>query len=227
MSKLYIVPTPIGNLSDITIRAIEVLKQSDLILAEDTRKSSILLKHYSINSPMQSFHKFNEHKTVKKIAERIKAGTIMSLISDAGTPSISDPGYLLVKECVTIGIDIDCLPGATSLIPALVNSGFASDRFYFEGFLPHKKGRQKIISELSEQSRTMIFFESPHRLLKTLKQFTEFFGEGRNVSVSREITKVYEETRRGTLLEVISYYNDKTIKGEIVIVVEGKKNKKS
>ena len=227
MSKLYIVPTPIGNLSDITFRAIEVLKQSDLILAEDTRKSSILLKHYSIDSPMQSYHKFNEHKTVKKIAERIKGGCIMALISDAGTPSISDPGYLLVKECVSLGVDIECLPGATSLIPALVNSGLASDRFYFEGFLPHKKGRQKIIRELSEQSRTMVFFESPHRLLKSLTQFAEFFGENRFATVSRELTKVYEETRRGTLSELILYFSEKTIKGEIVIVVEGNKKKNS
>ncbi len=223
MSKLYIVPTPIGNLSDITFRSIEILKQSDLILAEDTRKSFILLKHYDIETPMLSFHKFNEHKTVKKYAQRIRQGDITSLISDAGTPAISDPGYLLVKECLVLKIPIECLPGPTSFIPALVNSGFSSEKFCFEGFLPHKKGRQKRLKELSNESRTIIFFESPHRLIKSLNQFKEFFGEDRRISVSRELTKIYEETIRGTISEIIEHYSEKTIKGEIVIVLEGKK----
>jgi 16S rRNA (cytidine1402-2'-O)-methyltransferase len=223
MNKLYIVPTPIGNLEDFSFRAIKILKESDLILAEDTRKSSILLKHYDIDSPKQAHHKFNEHRSVKNIVEKIKKGGIISLISDAGTPGISDPGYLLVRECISNGIDVECLPGPTSFIPALVNSGFPSDRFCFEGFLPHKKGRQKRLKELSEEGRTMIFFESPHRLVKAMEQFLEFFGDERNISVSRELTKVYEETRRGTIRELIDHYSGKKVKGEIVIVVEGKR----
>jgi len=223
MCKLFVVPTPIGNLEDFSFRAIEVLKQSDLILAEDTRKSSILLNHYKIETPKQSHHKFNEHKTVSNIIKRIKKGETISLISDAGTPGISDPGFLLVRECIANDIEIDCLPGPSSFIPALVNSGLPSDKFCFEGFLPQKKGRQKRLSELSEESRTMIFFESPHRLLKALQQFADFYGETRKVSVSRELTKIHEETKRGTIREVIDYYADKKIKGEIVIVLEGKK----
>jgi len=222
MSKLYIVPTPIGNLSDITYRSIEILKQSDLILAEDTRKSLILLKHYDIETAMLSYHKFNEHKTVKKFAQRIMQGDVTSLISDAGTPAISDPGYLLVQECLVLKIPVECLPGPTSFIPALVNSGLSSDKFCFEGFLPHKKGRQKRLTELSNEDRTIIFFESPHRLIKSLNQFKEFFGD-RRISVSRELTKIYEETNRGTISEIIQHYSDKAIKGEIVIVLEGKK----
>lgn len=223
MNKLFIVPTPIGNLEDFSFRAVEILKKSDLILTEDTRKSSILLKNYNIDTPKLAYHKFNEHKTVSNIVDRIKKGKIISVISDAGTPGISDPGFLLVRECISTGIDIECLPGPTSFIPALINSGFPSDRFCFEGFLPHKKGRQKRLKELSDESRTMIFFESPHRLVKSLEQFTEFFGETRNISVSRELTKIYEETKRGTIRELIDYYSSKKVKGEIVIVVQGRR----
>jgi len=226
MSKLYIVPTPIGNLSDMTFRAVEVLKNVAVILAEDTRTSGILLKHYEITTPMQSHHKFNEHKTAEAIAQRILGGESIALISDAGTPSISDPGYLLVKACAEKNVDIECLPGATAFVPALVNSALPSDRFCFEGFLPQKKGRHKKLQELATESRTMIFYESPFRLIKCLQQFAEFFGGDRKASVSRELSKFYEENQRGTLLELIKHFSEKTIKGEIVIVVEGKSQKK-
>ncbi len=226
MSKLYIVPTPIGNLSDMTFRAVEVLKNVAVILAEDTRTSGILLKHYEITTPMQSHHKFNEHKTAEAITQRILGGESIALISDAGTPSISDPGYLLVKACAEKNVDIECLPGATAFVPALVNSALPSDRFCFEGFLPQKKGRHKKLQELATESRTMIFYESPFRLIKCLQQFAEFFGGDRKASVSRELSKFYEENQRGTLLELIKHFSEKTIKGEIVIVVEGKSQKK-
>lgn len=223
MGKLYLVPTPIGNLKDITFRAIEVLNEVDLILAEDTRTSGKLLKHYKITTPMQSHHKYNEHKTVEGLVGRIQRGETMALISDAGTPSISDPGYLLTHACVEAGIEVDCLPGATAFVPALVNSGLPNDKFVFEGYLPVKKGRQKRLKLLSEESRTLIFYESPHRLLKTLGQFVEYFGEDRPVSVSREISKIHEETIRGTVSYVLNYYETNPPKGEIVIIVAGEK----
>lgn len=223
MGKLYLVPTPIGNLKDITFRAIEVLNEVDLILAEDTRTSGKLLKHYKITTPMQSHHKYNEHKTVEGLVGRIQRGETLALISDAGTPSISDPGYLLTRACVEAGIEVDCLPGATAFVPALVNSGLPSDKFVFEGYLPVKKGRQKRLKLLSEESRTLIFYESPHRLLKTLGQFVEYFGEDRPVSVSREISKIHEETIRGTVSYVLNYYETNPPKGEIVIIVAGEK----
>jgi 16S rRNA (cytidine1402-2'-O)-methyltransferase len=222
MSKLYIVPTPIGNLEDMTFRAVRILKEVDTILAEDTRTSSFLLKHFGIETKMQSHHKFNEHKTVETLVHRIRGGESVALISDAGTPSISDPGFLLVRECVNNGLDVECLPGATAFVPALVNSGFPSDTFCFEGFLPQKKGRQKRMKELCEEERTIIFYESPFRLLKALNEIKTYFGEERMVSVSRELTKIYEETKRGTVVEVIAYFESKPIKGEIVIVVQGK-----
>lgn len=227
MSKLYLVPTPIGNLEDITIRAIRILKEVNTILAEDTRKTGILLKHYNIETRMHSHHQFNEHKTLSQIINRLQTGEIMALVSDAGTPGISDPGYLLIRECLVNNIGVECLPGATAFVPALVNSGFPCDRFVFEGFLPVKKGRQTKLKQLSESELTMIFYESPHRLVKTLEQFAEVFGKERNASVSRELTKMFEETQRGSLEDIISYYKDKTIKGEIVIVVEAKDSKKS
>ncbi len=223
MGKLYLVPTPIGNLKDITFRAIEVLNEVDLILAEDTRTSGKLLKHYKITTPMQSHHKYNEHKTVEGLVRRIQRSETMALISDAGTPSISDPGYLLTRACIEAGIEVDCLPGATAFVPALVNSGLPSDKFVFEGYLPVKKGRQKRLKLLSEESRTLIFYESPHRLLKTLGQFVEYFGEDRPVSVSREISKIHEETIRGTVSYVLNYYETNPPKGEIVIIVAGEK----
>ena len=227
MGKLYIVPTPIGNLEDITLRAIRILKEVDLILAEDTRTSSFLLKHYNISTRLSSHHKFNEHKTVERLAQQILGGDNIALISDAGTPSISDPGFLLTRTCLNMGVEVECLPGATAFVPALVNSGFPSDRFCFEGFLPQKKGRQKKIKELAEETRTMIFYESPFRLVKALEQFAEHFGSLRNVSVSRELSKVFEENKRGTIAEVLAYFQSKPIKGEIVIVVEGKPNLKT
>ena len=222
MGKLYIVPTPIGNLEDITLRAIRVLKEVDLILAEDTRTSSFLLKHFNIATRLSSHHKFNEHKTVERLADQMLGGDNIALISDAGTPSISDPGFLLTRTCLNMGVEVECLPGATAFVPALVNSGFPSDRFCFEGFLPQKKGRQKKIKELAGETRTMIFYESPYRLVKALEQFAEHFGPDRNVSVSRELSKVFEENKRGTIAEVLLYFQSKVIKGEIVIVVEGK-----
>jgi 16S rRNA (cytidine1402-2'-O)-methyltransferase len=221
MTKFYLVPTPIGNLGDITHRAIEVLKSCDLILAEDTRKSSILLKHYDINRPLRPFHKFNEHKAIRNIINELLTGKIIALISDAGTPGISDPGFLIVRECKKEGIEVECLPGATAIIPALVQSGFPTDRFCFEGFLPQKKGRQKKLTELKDESRTMVFFESPYRLMKTLEQFKEFFGAEREASVSRELTKIYEENISGTLDSLIEHFKEKQVKGEIVIVVMG------
>ncbi len=219
--KLYIVPTPIGNLQDITYRAVNVLKEADLILAEDTRTSGNLLRHLEISRPMQSYHIHNEHQTHGKLIERLLKGETMALISDAGTPAISDPGFLLVRECIRNGIPVECLPGPTAFVPALVNSGLPTDRFVFEGFLPHKKGRQTRLESLKEESRTMIFYESPHRLLKSLQQFAEYFGADRQASVSREISKHFEETARGTLHEIIAYFAEKTIKGEIVIVIAG------
>ena len=222
MGKLFLVPTPIGNLDDMTFRAVKVLKEVDTILAEDTRNSGKLLKHFDIGTHMQSHHMHNEHKTVDHIVERIKSGENIALISDAGTPAISDPGFLLTRACVEAGIEVDCLPGATAFVPALVNSGFPNDKFIFEGFLPVKKGRQTRLNLLAEETRTMIFYESPHKLLKTLKHFSEYFGEERPVSVSREITKLHEETIRGTAAEVLQLYTKKPPKGEIVIVVKGK-----
>jgi 16S rRNA (cytidine1402-2'-O)-methyltransferase len=224
MAKLFIVPTPIGNLEDITLRALRILREADLILAEDTRKSGILLKHYEISQKMQPFHAFNEHKALTGMVEKLKSGMSIALISDAGTPGISDPGFLLVRECLNENIPVECLPGATAFVPALVNSGFASESFVFEGFLPHKKGRQTKLSTLSAETRTMIFYESPHRLVKTLEQFSQFFGNERMASVSRELTKVYEENIRGTLEELTMHFKNKIVKGEIVIVVEGKRN---
>lgn len=223
MSKLYIIPTPIGNLEDITLRALRILKEVDLILAEDTRTSSKLLKHYEISKKLVAHHQHNEHKSLDRVVEYIKAGETMALISDAGTPAISDPGFLLVRECIKHDVEIECLPGATAFVPALVNSGFPCDKFVFEGFLPHKKGRQTRLKLLAIENRTVIFYESTHRLLKTLNQLSEFFGEERQVSVSRELTKMHEETVRGTVTEVIEYYNNNVTKGEIVIVVEGAK----
>ncbi len=220
--KLYIVPTPIGNLEDITLRAIRILKEVDIILAEDTRTSGKLLKHFSIETAMQSHHMHNEHKTVNSIVNRIKNGETIALISDAGTPAISDPGFLLARACIKENIDIECLPGATAFVPALVNSGLPNDKFVFEGFLPPKKGRQTRLKLLAEETRTLIFYESPYKLVKTLTQFVEYFGEERQISVSRELTKLYEETKRGTIQEILEYYKKNTPKGEIVIVVSGK-----
>lgn len=221
--KLYIVPTPIGNLEDITLRAIRVLKEVDLIIAEDTRKSGILLKHLNISKKMFSHHQHNEHKTAAVIAERIANGESVALITDAGTPAISDPGFFLVRECIKQGVEVETLPGPTAFVPALVNSGLPCDTFCFEGFLPQKKGRQTKIKSLQDEERTLIFYESPYRLIKTLEEFIEFFGAERKVSVSRELTKIFEETKRGTLQEVLDYFKNKTIKGEIVIVLEGNK----
>ncbi len=223
MSKLYIVPTPIGNLEDITLRAISILKEVDLILAEDTRTSGKLLKHFEIGTQMHSHHMHNEHKMVDSIVRRIQAGENIALISDAGTPAISDPGFLLTRACVEKGVDVECLPGATAFVPALVNSGLPNDKFVFEGFLPVKKGRQTRLLLLAEESRTMIFYESPHKLMKTLTQFAEYFGEERKISVSRELTKLYEETVRGTVKEVLSHFEKKPPKGEFVFIVEGEK----
>ena len=223
MSKIFIVPTPIGNLDDMTFRAIKVLKEVDLILAEDTRTSGKLLKHFEIGTPMQSHHMHNEHKMVSRIVERLKSGEKIALISDAGTPAISDPGFLLTRACIENDIEVDCLPGATAFVPALVNSGLPNDKFVFEGFLPVKKGRQTRLKLLSEETRTIIFYESPHKLIKTLTNFAEYFGEDRLVSVSRELTKLFEETIRGTAKEVLEFYTNKPPKGEIVIVVAGKK----
>lgn len=224
MGKLFIVPTPIGNLEDITLRAIRILKEVALILAEDTRTSGKLLQHFEINTPMQSHHMHNEHKTVDNLVKRLKSGLEdIALISDAGTPAISDPGFLLTRACIENNIDVECLPGATAFVPALVNSGLPNDKFVFEGFLPVKKGRQTRLKLLAEETRTMIFYESPHKLLKTLTHFADYLGEDRLISVSRELTKLYEETIRGTVKEVLDYYTGKPPKGEIVIIVSGKK----
>lgn len=221
-ASLFLVPTPIGNLEDITLRAIRILKSVDTILAEDTRTSGKLLKHYQIETKQQSYHAFNEHQVLEGLVKRLKAGEKIALISDAGTPAISDPGFLLVRECLSQDIAVECLPGPSALIPALVQSGLPADRFVFEGFLPHKKGRQTRLQQLAEEERSLIFYESPHRLLKSLQQFAEFFGETRKASVSRELTKLYEETINGTLNELVTYFSKSKIKGEIVIVVAGK-----
>jgi 16S rRNA (cytidine1402-2'-O)-methyltransferase len=223
MGKLYIVPTPIGNLKDMTFRAVEVLQSVDLILAEDTRTSGKLLKHYDIGTQMHSHHMHNEHRTTASIVQRIQTGENVALISDAGTPAISDPGFLLTRACVEANIEVDCLPGATAFVPALVNSGLPNDKFVFEGFLPVKKGRQTRLQLLAEESPTIIFYESPHKLIKTLGNFAEYFGAERQVSVSRELTKMFEETIRGTATEVLAHYTAKPPKGEIVVIVEGKK----
>ncbi|EAQ47901.1 MULTISPECIES: 16S rRNA (cytidine(1402)-2'-O)-methyltransferase [Leeuwenhoekiella] len=222
MGKLYLVPTPIGNLEDMTFRAVKVLQEADLILAEDTRTSGKLLKHFEITTQMHSHHMHNEHKTVEGLVDRIKNGQTLALISDAGTPAISDPGFLLTRACVEAGLEVDCLPGATAFVPALVNSGLPNDKFVFEGFLPVKKGRQTRFLLLAEEERTMIFYESPHKLVKTLKNMVEFFGEDRSISVSREISKLHEETVRGTAAEVLKHFEAKAPKGEIVIIVGGK-----
>jgi len=223
MSKLYLIPTPIGNLEDITLRALNLLKEVDIILAEDTRTSSKLLKHYDIHTPMQSYHLFNEHKVVDSWVQRIKGGTTVALITDAGTPAISDPGFLLSRACIAEGVDVECLPGATAFVPALVNSGLPNDRFVFEGFLPDKKGRQTRLSQLATETKTMIFYVSPHKLLKTLTDFIATFGANRPASLSRELTKLHEETKRGTLQELLDFYKDKNVKGEIVMIVSANK----
>ena len=222
MAKLFIVPTPIGNLADMTFRSVEVLKEVDLILCEDTRTSGKLLKHYEIKKPLFSYHQHNEHKVVESLIERLQSGESMACITDAGTPAISDPAFLLVRACAENNIDIETLPGATAFVPALVNSGLPCDKFVFEGFLPHKKGRQTRLKFLAEETRTIVFYESPHRLVKTLKQLIEFFGEERQASVSREISKLHEETVRGNFSELIQYYDTHTLKGEIVLVVGGR-----
>ena len=222
MSKLYLIPTPIGNLEDITLRALRILKEVDLVLAEDTRTSKPLMKHFEITTPLQSHHLFNEHAKVEEVVNQIKSGVTIALITDAGTPGISDPGFLLVRECIKNAIDVETLPGATAFVPALVNSGLPSERFCFEGFLPHKKGRQTKLESLVLEERTMIFYESPHRLIKTLTSFSEYFGKERKASISRELTKMFEENKRGSLEELIAYFSSKSIKGEIVIVVGGK-----
>lgn len=221
MGMLYVVPTPVGNLEDMTFRAIRVLKEADLILAEDTRTSGILLKHFEIKNAMQSHHKFNEHQAVESVVNRIKGGETVALISDAGTPGISDPGFLLVRECVRNGIEVQCLPGATAFVPALVDSGLPDEKFCFEGFLPQKKGRMTRLKALAQEYRTMVFYESPYRLVKTLTQFMEYFGSERNASVTREISKVHEETVRGTLAELVAHFEANEPRGEIVIVVAG------
>ena len=222
MARLYIIPTPIGNMEDITLRALRILSEVELLLVEDTRVTSKLLQRHGIDVKMQSYHQHNEHKTLQSIINKLEAGQSIGLVSDAGTPGISDPGFLLVRECIKNGIEVESLPGATSFVPALVNSGLPSDRFCFEGFLPPKKGRATRLNELAVETRTMIFFESPYRLVKTLQTFAEYFGPDRQASVSRELTKIHEETVKGTLLEVIEYFQGKTaIKGEICIVVAG------
>jgi 16S rRNA (cytidine1402-2'-O)-methyltransferase len=218
---LYLVPTPIGNLKDITLRALEVLKEVDLILAEDTRNTSHLLNHYQVTKPLSPYHQHNEHKVLQHLVSQLLEGKKMAVVTDAGTPGISDPAFLLVRECIKVGIKIECLPGATAFVPALINSGIPTNRFCFEGFLPVKKGRQTLLKQLSTEERTMIFYESPMRLVKTLEEFITYFGEDRQCSVSREISKMFEENQRGSLREVANYFKDKTVKGEIVIVVAG------
>lgn len=223
--KLYLVPTPIGNLEDITLRALRVLKEVDGVLAEDTRTSAKLMKHYGINTPMTSFHMHNEHKKADSIVQRLEHGESLAMVTDAGTPGISDPGFLLVRACIEHGIPVECLPGPTAFVPALVNSGFPSEKFVFEGFLPPKKGRQTRLELLSQETRTMVFYESPHKLLKTLGHFKEHFGEDREISVSRELTKMFEETIRGKLSEVCAHFEQHTPKGEFVLVVKGRSSK--
>ena len=225
MSKLYIVPTPIGNLADMTYRSVSVLQEVDLILAEDTRTSKKLLDHYGISTSMESNHQYNEHKKLDDVINRLHSGLNIAVITDAGTPGISDPGFLLVRECVRQGIDVECLPGATAFVPALVCSGLPSDKFFFEGFLPHKKGRQSRLNFLKELDYTIVFYESPYRLVKTLEQFKETFGENRQACVAREISKMFEEIKRDSLKELINYFSSKTVKGEIVIIVEGNDKK--
>ncbi len=222
MAKLYLVPTPIGNFSDITLRALEVLKLVDVILAEDTRKTGILLKHFDISKKLTAHHQFNEHKTVKGIAERIENGENIALVTDAGTPGISDPGFLLIRECIRTGVEVECLPGATAFVPALVNSGLPCDRFLFEGFLPVKKGRKTRLEALAEMDCTIVLYESTHRILKTLEELSLYFGSDRPASVSRELTKIYEETVRGPLSYLSSYYQEHPVKGEFVIIVGGR-----
>ena len=224
MGKLFVVPTPVGNLEDMTFRAVRVLKEVDLILAEDTRTSSVLLKHFEIKKPMMSHHKFNEHKTIEGVVACLEAGENIALISDAGTPGISDPGFLVVRECVRHGIEVQCLPGATAFVPALVSSGLPNDRFCFEGFLPQKKGRMTRLLTLQSEVRTMIFYESPYRLVKTLTQFSEYFGAEREVAVCREISKLHEECVRGTLSEVIEHFKANEPRGEIVVILKGKED---
>ncbi|MEN9525184.1 MAG: rRNA ((1402)-2-O)-methyltransferase [Bacteroidota bacterium] len=219
---LYLVPTPIGNLQDITLRALEILRSVDLILAEDTRTSSVLLKHYSIDKPITPYHQHNEHQVLTHLVNQLMGGKKMAMVTDAGTPGISDPAFLLVREAIRVGVPVETLPGATAFVPALVNSGIPTNRFCFEGFLPQKKGRQTLLKQLAEEPRTLVFYESPHRLVKTLIEFQTVFGAERRCSVSRELTKLHEETVRGTLQEVADHFNEKTVKGEIVIVVAGK-----
>ena len=223
MAKLYLVPTPVGNLEDITLRALRVLKEVSLILAEDTRTSSVLLKHYGITTPLLSHHKFNEHQHVAHLADRIAAGEDMALVSDAGTPGISDPGFLLVRTCAERGVETECLPGATAFVPALVNSGLPCDRFCFEGFLPQKKGRQTRLRLLADEERTLIFYESPFRLVKTLEQLAEYFGADRPACVAREISKIHEDYQRGSLTELAAHFRETGVKGEIVLIVAGKR----
>lgn len=222
LAGLYIIPTPIGNLADFTFRAVEILKQVDLILAEDTRTSSVLLNHYQIQKPISPYHQHNEHKIVTHLTEQMQAGKTIALLTDAGTPGISDPAFLLVRACVKHNVKVECLPGATAFVPALVNSGLPINSFCFEGFLPLKKGRQTMMKKLATEERTIVFYESPMRLVKTLNEFINYFGADRNCCVSRELTKKFEENKRGTLQEVHDYFNEKTVKGEIVLVVEGK-----
>ena len=220
--KLYLVPTPVGNLGDMTYRGVEVLKSVDLILAEDTRTSRVLMQHYGIETPLQSYHIFNEHQTVQGLVERLKGGTTIAVVTDAGTPGISDPGFLLVREAVKAGIDVECLPGATAFVPALIDSGLPCDRFTFLGFLPHKKGRQTVLRALADEERTMVIYESPYRLVRLLEELIEVLGDERQVSVSREISKLHAETARGTLAEVLAHFQQKEVKGEIVVIVAGK-----
>jgi len=222
VSKLYIIPTPIGNLEDITLRALRLLKELEKILAEDTRNSQILLHHFSIQKKLVPYHQHNEHEMTPLIIRRLKAGETFGMITDAGTPGISDPGFLLIRECIRENIEVECLPGATAFVPALIQSGFVNNQFCFEGFLPHKKGRQTRLIELQSETRTIVFYESPNRLVNTLQQFSEYFGKDRMCSVSRELTKMYEETKRGTLEELINYFSNKEVKGEIVIVLNSK-----
>ena len=222
MSKLYLIPTPIGNLEDITLRALRLLKEVDVVLAEDTRTTKKLFSHFEIKTSLAAFHMHNEHKVLEKCIVRLKSRETIALVSDAGTPAISDPGFLLVRECIKEGIEVDCLPGATAFVPALVNSGLPSEKFIFEGFLPVKKGRQTRLKGLKEEERTMVFYESPHRIVKTLSQFMQYFGEERSISISREISKMFEETKRGTIKDILQYFKQKKPKGEFVIIVAGK-----
>jgi len=221
-TSLFLVPTPIGNLADITLRALDILKTVDTILAEDTRTSSTLLRHYQIDKPLQSFHIFNEHKVLKGLVDRMKKGEVLALVSDAGTPGISDPGFLIIREALAEGLSVECLPGPTAFVPAIVKSGFPTDRFVFEGFLPHKKGKQTAMKQIADEERTVVFYESPHRLVKTLEQFKELLEPTRRISVSRELTKMFEETVTGTVEEVLTHFGTKEVKGEIVVVIDGK-----